>query len=145
MPADRTSILIVDDDADTCEMLPLLLQTDDTKYDIATCTTIATAKNLIATIQFDLFILDYWLSVQNGTELCREIRKTDRTTPILIYSALSHPDARTDAYKAGADVYLVKPNDLERLPISVRDLLRDRPQYVPDSPCGEARSLSWQS
>lgn len=134
MVNDPASILIVDDDEDTCELLPLLLQMNGDKYDITACSTLAAAKAMMDKKRFDLFILDYWMSRHNGTELCRDIRNADPITPIVMYSALSQQDVRNEALGAGANLFLVKPNDMERLTLSVKELLKNRPVMMPDPP-----------
>ena len=140
MPDDRAAILIIDGDSDTCELLMLLLQMDDSDYEIIACLTIEEAKEQLRAKHFDLILLDYWLSGCRGTELCREVRSAGQQIPILMYTAFVANEAREEAIRSGVDLYLIKPNDLDRLPISVRELLSGRPTYIPDSPCGEARS-----
>lgn len=120
------SILIVDDDEDTCELMPLLLKMNGEDYDITTCMTANAAEALIAKKHFDLFILDNWMSLGDGPELCRVIRKFDRKVPIVMYSGAGQKSARDRAMLSGADLYLVKPNDLEQLSISVNEFLMDR-------------------
>ena len=49
----------------------------------------------------NLFILDVMLPDVNGIELCREIRKTDSRTPILMLTALDQIDNKVEGLKAG--------------------------------------------
>lgn len=61
---------------------------------------------------FDLFLLDNTLPDLSGVTVCGELRKYDTVTPILFYSARVMPGEREAAIKAGAQNYLIKPDDL---------------------------------
>jgi DNA-binding response OmpR family regulator len=124
MANDLPSILIVDDDESTLEVLPLLLEMGGNRYDLATCSTFLAAKQIMSRKRVDLFILDYLMPEKNASDFCRELRKVCYTVPIIIYSAISSPDIRKEAINAGADLYLIKPNDLDRLPTVVSQQLR---------------------
>ena len=61
---------------------------------------------------FDLYLLDNTIPDISGVSICRELRKYDAKTPILFYSARAMPGEKEEAMKAGAQEYLVKPDDL---------------------------------
>ncbi len=61
---------------------------------------------------FDLYLLDNTLPDVSGIAICDELRKSDTMTPILFYSARAMPGEREAAMKAGAQDYLIKPDDL---------------------------------
>lgn len=61
---------------------------------------------------FDLFLLDNTLPDVSGIAICGELRKYDTETPILFYSARAMPGEKEGAIKAGAQEYLIKPDDL---------------------------------
>ena len=71
----------------------------------------AEALELIARGRFDLYLLDNWLPGGSGVELCREIRRSDPSTPIVFYSGAGLDFEREEALAAGAQAYLVKPGD----------------------------------
>jgi DNA-binding response OmpR family regulator len=122
MPPHTKRILCVDDDADTCSMLTGLLGLVDCHA--ATAATAAEALELIARGRFDLYLLDNWLPGGSGVELCREIRRSDPSTPIVFYSGAALESEREEALRAGAQTYLVKPGDVAVLVETVRRLLR---------------------
>jgi DNA-binding response OmpR family regulator len=124
-------ILIVDDDRDTCEMMPVWLGIEGNNYEVTTRNTFFDASKLIASHPFDLYIFDFAVSGTNAAEFCRTLRSIDPKTPILIYSALSRSVAGQSAIDAGADVYLEKPNDLDRIGQVVKRLLELRPVVLP--------------
>ena len=119
-------VLYVDDDVDACEMMVSWLGKDHDDMTVITAHSAGKARELISGTSFDLFILDARLPDETGWDLCRQIRKTDRETPVLIYSGMSDNNDRKIAMDAGADAFLVKPNDLETLSPTVRQLLRRR-------------------
>ena len=61
---------------------------------------------------FDLYLLDHTFPDASGVTICEELRKLDATTPILFYSARAMPEEKAAAIKAGAQDYLIKPDDL---------------------------------
>jgi DNA-binding response OmpR family regulator len=61
---------------------------------------------------FDLYLLDNTLPDLSGLAICGELRKSDTETPILFYSARAMPGEREAAITAGAQDYLIKPDDL---------------------------------
>ena len=62
--------------------------------------------------RFDLYLLDHTFPDSSGVTVCEELRKFDADTPILFYSARAMPQEKEAAIKAGAQDYLIKPNDL---------------------------------
>ena len=120
---DSSRILFVDDDRDSCEMMSLMLNLTDESLEVISAGTAEDALSLMSTQKFDLFILDYRLPDLTGVELCGRIRHFDSQTPIMFYSAMSGQIDRETARAAGADEYLIKPNDLHCLTQKVKQLL----------------------
>jgi DNA-binding response OmpR family regulator len=87
--------------------------------------TAAEALDKIASERFDLYLLDNWLPGGSGVELCRKIRETDTSTPIIFYSGAALESEREEALAAGAQAYLVKPVDVSLLVETVKNLLMD--------------------
>lgn len=104
----RSRVLCVDDDADACEMLTVLLHA----YGIdATCVqSAAGAWSEIKRKSFDLYVLDGWLPHMDGFEVCRQIRESDSNTPILFYSGAAYAADRQKGIAAGANAYVAKPD-----------------------------------
>lgn len=117
-------ILIVEDNLDSCEMIRFMLGHSDKNYRIFVAQTAENALALIDSQPFDLYILDYWLPKMTGIELCGHIRKRDGKTPIMFFSAMARPADREEGIAAGADEYLVKPNDLIKISETVKRLLQ---------------------
>lgn len=73
---------------------------------------------------YDIFLLDINVPKINGLDVCKKIRETDKSTPILMLSAYGEIEDKVDAFSRGADDYLVKPFHLEELFIRINALCR---------------------
>ena len=107
-------------------MITYLLRTSDKEYSVTAVGTAAEALALAVNGAFDLYVLDLWLPGMDGMELCRRIRDRGIREPIMFFSAMVQPADRAYVKAAGADEYLVKPNDIEIFPATVERLLSDR-------------------
>lgn len=119
------TILYVDDNADSREVISFLLNIADNKYEITTADSAGKALKLMEVQNYDLYILDYRLPEIDGIELCRLIRKINRLTPIIFYTGAAYKAERERALAADANAYLVKPNDIDNLTETVKVLLSE--------------------
>lgn len=103
------SILCVEDDIDTCELIALSLGLSGYKVEAAHSVKDALWK--AREEHYSLYSIDTNLPDGSGVELCRQIRAFDPTTPIIFYSAAAFPSQIEKAMRAGAQAYLVKPTD----------------------------------
>ena len=90
--------------------------------------------------QFDLVVLDWTLPDFSGVELCRRLRSSGNTTPVLMLTARDDVDERVQALDAGVDDYLTKPFNLKELHARVRARLR-RGSYEQEAR-GEASGIA---
>lgn len=122
---ESSNILCVDDDDDFCDLMTAMLHFADTNYQLTSVATPQEALDLLTHKAFDLFVFDYNLPQMSGVELCRRIRTTNPTTPIVFYTGTSQPSDRSAALAAGASAYLVKPNDIENIVPTIENLLKN--------------------
>jgi two-component system copper resistance phosphate regulon response regulator CusR len=80
--------------------------------------------NLFCAHDFNLVILDINLPGINGFDLCKAIRSRDEHIPILMLTAMSTLNDKTEGYDAGADDYMVKPFEFKELLLKIRSLLK---------------------
>lgn len=73
---------------------------------------------------YDLIILDIMLPEMNGFEVCRQLRQTGITTPILILTAKSQEVDKVLGLELGADDYVTKPFSPRELLARVNALFR---------------------
>jgi two-component system response regulator MprA len=74
----------------------------------------------------DLVLLDWQLPDFSGVEVCRRIRASGLTLPILMLTGRDQVRDRVEALDAGADDFVIKPFSLEELLARVRAHLRRR-------------------
>jgi len=116
-------ILVVEDNKDSREMIKTLLSISGNGYRVVAVETAAEALVLDAREPFDLYILDIWLPGMDGLSLCRRLRERDRKQPIIFFSAMVQTTDRDYVLQAGADEFLIKPQDIDRLLPVVSELL----------------------
>src|SRR5438874_8845104 len=76
------------------------------------------------TTDYDAVILDVMLPARDGFAVCRAIRESGCTVPILMVTARDAVDARIEGLDCGADDYLTKPFDFGELLARLRALAR---------------------
>jgi DNA-binding response OmpR family regulator len=86
MPSSKKRILCVDPNADTLEMVTILLSKRD-GYEVVTARTLAEAMSLARSGRFDLYLLESRLPDGTGLDLCQRLRECDARAPILFYVA----------------------------------------------------------
>ncbi|MFK7854402.1 MAG: response regulator transcription factor [Granulosicoccus sp.] len=79
---------------------------------------------LALNMPLDLAIIDLGLPGLDGLSLIKELRKRDKSYPVLILTARDRWQDKVDGLEAGADDYLTKPFHLEELQARIRALLR---------------------
>ena len=116
-------ILLVEDDPNLGLLLQDYLQLKG-KFEVVLCTGGEEGLQAFTKQSYDLLILDVMLPDTNGIDLCREIRQTDNSTPILMLTALNQVQDKVSGLKAGADDYLVKPFHFSELLARIEALMR---------------------
>ena len=91
------------------------------------------ALSILEKESFDAILLDLMLPGMSGQEVCRQLRTTNNTTPILMLTALDSVDHRVDGLRMGADDYLTKPFDFDELIARVEALVRRGNEYQTQS------------
>lgn len=84
------------------------------------------------TLDFDCIILDRMLPLKEGVEVCKELRKSNIKTPIIMLTAKSGVNDKVEGLDAGADDYLAKPFSLDELLARIRAVLRRGSSLVND-------------
>jgi len=117
-------ILVVDDFADTREMLKLTVLS--LGYRVLEAEDGRRAVEITISQKPDLILMDLAMPVLSGFEAIREIRGIKGTcqTPIIAVSAYDNDDHRQAAMSAGCDAYLAKPIDFCYLETVMSKFLR---------------------
>lgn len=78
----------------------------------------------------DVIVLDLRMPKKNGFETIRELREAGITARVLVFSNYASSDEIDQAFKAGAEGFVVKDMSLERLLEAIRTVHRGE-QYLP--------------
>ncbi len=112
-------ILLVDDDAEICQFLAMLLELEGLEPRVA-----HTAEAALAALPgSDAVLLDVAMPGVDGLEICRRMRRTGFGGAILVVSARPGPDLPRKAAEAGASGFIRKPFDNADLLARIRALL----------------------
>jgi DNA-binding response OmpR family regulator len=102
-----THILYVEDDADSRQMMALMLELSG--LNVVCVDSVEEARRLPEKEQFDLFLLDMWLRDGDGDDLCRELRNQFPDTPVVVFTGCATPNDEKAARDAGAADFIPKP------------------------------------
>ncbi len=125
----KDHILVVDDDAEICQLLKAYLE----KHGLRA----STARNgtamwdVLNKSNIDLIVLDLMMPGEDGLSLCRKLR-IDSHIPIIMLTALGEETDRIVGLEMGADDYLAKPFNPRELLARINSVFR-RARTLPDS------------
>lgn len=114
-------ILIVDDDANICELLRLYLTKEG--YSPVIVNDGLAAVESIETAKPALVLLDIMLPKLDGWQVCRKIRQSS-DVPIIMMSAKGETFDKILGLELGADDYIVKPFDSKEVVARIKAVLR---------------------
>lgn len=115
-------ILVVDDEKDTRDFLKAALEAES--FVVDTAEDGRKGSYDARTNDYDLILLDNVMPQKTGFEVCREIRQSGKTTPIIMLSVLAETDDKVRHLDCGADDYLSKPYSYQELLARIRVALR---------------------
>ncbi len=124
-------VLIVDDSEDDIEMLQRFLGGEDTV--IRGLTDSTQAEQVFDEFEPDLVLLDLHMPQPDGLEILRRIRDARSRLgflPVLVLTGDMGRVARKNALDLGADDFLIKPLDRQKVVLRVRNLLSTRRLHV---------------
>lgn len=124
-------ILVIEDDRSVRKALTKLFENEG--YSIDAVADGAAGLAAFRAAPPALVVLDLKLPQVAGREVCREIRKTAPTLPIVVLSAMSDETDKVLLFELGADDYVTKPFSPKELLARVRVALRrSQRSLVPD-------------
>jgi excisionase family DNA binding protein len=117
-------VLVVDDDPEIVELFVDVLERDG-RFEVKTASTGYDAGMLTHEFHPDLIILDYMLPDINGNVVCRTIRSKQEfvETKIIIVSGVVNQEEIDELKAAGADDFIKKPFNIEKLIERIGQLL----------------------
>jgi DNA-binding response OmpR family regulator len=122
--AGKPRVLLIEDDADIRDLVQFHLE----KEGMAVETAADGERGLLLAQSrvYDLVLLDLMLPVVDGLEICRRLRREERTAglPVVIVTARGQEEDVVRGLNLGADDYVVKPFSMKELLARVRTALR---------------------
>ena len=73
------------------------------------------AESLFKQNSYSLVLMDINIPFKSGFELCKDFRLVKKSIPIIMLSALGEINDKVEAFKLGADDYIVKPFHFDEL------------------------------
>lgn len=115
-------ILLIEDDPDIAELIRV--NVEDEGYVVRHVSNGRHALELTEKHSFDFVILDLMLPGMNGIEFCKQFRREDRFTPIIMVTAKSEELDRVLGLEIGADDYITKPFSVRELVARIKAIRR---------------------
>jgi two-component system alkaline phosphatase synthesis response regulator PhoP len=126
-------ILVVDDEADICEVLRFNLENEGYEIETATSAEAACAK---LSGDFRLILLDVMMEGMSGFRLAQKIRAEGNFTPIIFLTAKDAENDMLTGFSVGGDDYISKPFSIKEVIARIKAVLRRGVpgDAVPDAP-----------
>ena len=100
-------ILVVDDEADNCSYVKLLLNKEG--YEVTCLTDPTQTVSTLKADDYHLVVLDMMMPTLSGTEVLQQIRKVDTDVAVIVATAYPAVDTAVASLKAQASDYVRKP------------------------------------
>ncbi len=105
----KKTIAVVDDDVASIRYFEVLLKTTG-----ANVISFMNGTDLVDYVtnnieSVDMVLLDYLIPFVNGIECVRQIRKVDKSIPLVMITAYYTRESKEEAYLAGSNEYVLKP------------------------------------
>ena len=122
------TILYVDYSIDNAEIVKFFL--NQSGYEVETCETGEARLDLARQNEFALIMTEYRLPDMNGADFCREFRKLDAQIPFVFFTASVQKWEKEKGLAAGAQAYLIKPDDLDKIAETVGALISQNSRFI---------------
>lgn len=134
--AAKTHILAVDDDDRLRELLRRYLA--EQGFIVTTATGADDAEVKLASLSYDIMVLDIMMPGRTGLELLMQLRQDQRqhirTLPVLLLTARSEAEDRIAGFETGADDYLPKPFEPRELLLRINAIMKRVPKPATKMP-----------
>lgn len=124
MSPDKKTILIIDDEVGLRNLLKFRLVSFG--FDVLVAEDGYVGIEMAKTKKPDLIILDIMMPYFNGVEVCKKLKADYKTReiPIVFLSVLAQKEDIEMGKQAGAEFFLTKPYDPEKLNLVIRMALK---------------------
>ncbi|SFU59418.1 Signal transduction histidine kinase [Pustulibacterium marinum] len=158
--AEETNVLEEKTHATLNKQAPLILVAEDNKEladfmfsELSESYNVLLAKNgdeawkLLEKNEVQLVVSDVMMPIKNGISLCKDIKKTEKTShiPVILLTAKSALNAKIEGLESGADAYITKPFSMDYLLVQISNLIENRRTilgHFSSSPLAHLKSLA---
>lgn len=120
----KNTVLVVDDEEMIRELLSSALEQEE--YQWFTAANVDEAFAVLENNQIDLVISDIMMPGKSGIDLLRDLKKIDIDIAVLMITGLSDMETAMQCIHLGADDYITKPFGVNRVMLTVKNLLEKR-------------------
>src|SRR3989454_12070287 len=124
VPADRTTVLVVDDEDGIRQALTRFLSR--LGYHVQAASNATEALQQLSAHNPQAMLCDIRMPETSGVELLPKVLAQDPDLAVVMLTAIDEPRTAIECLKLGAYDYLIKPVDLEELELSLQHALRQR-------------------
>jgi len=117
----KGAVLIIDDEQEICESLAQLLGAEG--YRVASASTAEEGLKKVSEGLFDLVLLDISLPDCNGLDVLKSIRRDSPDVGVIMITAYDSSQMAFQASREGAESYITKPWDNDKLLLEIRNAL----------------------
>ena len=128
MNKDNVKILVVDDEDGILDVTEGFFERKG--YHVYTAGNGKKALDIINRKKIDCVFTDINMPVMDGLELAEQIRRIDRTLPVVVMTGYPSLENTIQTLKNGVVDYLIKPVNLEQMELTLRRILRERELFV---------------
>jgi DNA-binding NtrC family response regulator len=118
VPAEKPSILVVEDEAKMRRLLELQLAEEG--FRAQTVADAEAALRMMNSDKFDLAVTDFKLPGMSGLDFLQAVKRIDANLPVIIMTAYGSVESAVEAMKHGASDYVLKPFALAELVLVIR-------------------------
>ena len=144
---DAIKVLLADDNSDFCNLLEEYLNQQDDLEVVGTANNGVEAMKLIKEegVEFDVLVLDIIMPNLDGIGVLEELQKLEMVDDIkiIMLTAFGQEDLTQRVVNLGADYYILKPFDLDKLAARIRQMTypikKERREYVVNSQQNQPR------
>ncbi|MCL1052154.1 two-component system response regulator OmpR [Shewanella abyssi] len=141
MGQETSKILVVDDDMRLRALLERYLM--EQGYQVRSAANAEQMDRLLERENFHLLVLDLMLPGEDGLSICRRLRQTGNTIPIVMLTAKGDEVDRIIGLELGADDYLPKPFNPRELLARIKAVMRRQTPEVPGAPTQQEEEVTF--
>jgi CheY-like chemotaxis protein len=114
------TVLICEDEPALRELIRISL---DGEYEFAEAEDGRACLEVAREVQPDLIVLDMMLPGLTGLEVLRELRRDPALAAVPVIVLTAQPGTRDDAIRAGANLVMDKPFNVDEISVAVKEIL----------------------